>query len=1258
MMSATSCRTGDRRADVIHESIAERDRTSLSPSRPGSTNRDCGPISRFRGLERTWMLLRMQTTIRELAVHRLGRVAPVAILLLVLGRVGFAVAPQDEYRDQIVPILKSYCFKCHGDQRQKGDVRFDTADADLTKPETLELWEMALDVVRDGDMPPRRSEQPTAGEREILVEWMSKSLKAAAAKDPQHVAVLRRLNRVQYTRSLQELLGLEIDFGRKLPADGKSHMGFTNNGEVLRASPLHLEYYQDIARAALDKAIVHGDKPESTHYRVEFGTGTGKDKPGGQTGGYQSVPLNPDDFFVEILDAEGKPKVGTDAAGQAKLDRIKRKITVGLRGSSNDRFETVKEGVMLYGALPHKEVAPGAWQGPSPNMKLEMQRVFPEEGDFVMRVEASRGYLVAGKRRLLVKLDDPKPLSSLRRREKDEPLTETQTLSLQPTAFGPWHVAGPIFTKTGKIARDTEFTPKSKLDFDATLSDGKTTWRPAGEIDGVIQRYKRKIGAVLLAQVIDAPSARTVELSFGSDDAMWVWLNGKQVLAADVRRSIAADQNKIVVELNQGRNELVFKVANFGGGFGSYVRLVHDGARRGVAPYEVIVEENARIALAERGADLANLRFEGVALVPNEVPAESRVKVSVKTPTTGYYQFDLVHPVVPPNAMGSIRLQVNGLRLDMRPELTAEQRKQEHTVTPIGAAYLGDGTHVVTLGGPFFVGFSHLVVTRLADGHPLARRLDAQAKARDAQQVAEMRAFIGTRTDDGMDYSTFDGAKKVETPFGDSDVYEFHGRLEDLPIPAPESGDKEVLSGICVLGIWNDHLVKSRRDVGPPLLIKAVEFEAPYLPVWPPESHRRIFHDSPNRDDEDVYTREILASFLPRAFRRDIDDTEIERYLTYWRTGRSGYESYFDSVREVLVAALCSPCFLFLAEPADRTDSEGRISEEVLASRLSYFLTNSPPDAALRQAVETDTLRETLGRQVTRLLDDDRSDGFIRTFVGEWLRIDRLQGMTINANQFPAFTRFVKRDMEQETYRFFAYVLRNDMSLLTLIDSDFAMLNQNLAEFYGIDGVRGGEFRPVPVTPELERGGLISQGAFLAGHSDGSEPHPIKRAVWIKEKLLGRAPLPPPPNVPDLDPTTPGFEDMTLKERIEQHRDNPACMDCHASFDPYGIALETYNAVGLRQIERKGRPVDASTILPDGTQVDGAAGLKHYLKETVPEQFAASLVKHMFAYALGRDVGITDEDEMAAILVKVKAANYSLRSVVQEIIASPSFRDH
>ncbi len=1014
-----------------------------------------------------------------------------------------APGARPDFETEIKPILDEFCYGCHGQRKQKGDIRLDVLDADLINGLDAEAWYLVEEMVEELDMPPAKSERrnplPDAS-RQKLLTWLEMSLaEAAVAQVERNRTILRRLNKQQYTNSLQELLGLSVNFGSVLPDDGKSEMGFSNNGEVLEASPLHLEYYQAIARQALEQAIEEGPKPAPFWIRVTFGKDSGQGKVAGSTGGYQAVQFPTSDFVIEILDANGQEKVAIDDSEQKQFDDIKRHISVGLRGSSQSRWRSVEEGVVLYSALPHKEVAPGSWQGPSPNLKLEMQRVFPETGDFEMRVRASRGFLLESTERLLIPVENPVPLAY----------------------------------------RDEQ---------------------------------------------------------------------------------------------------------------------------------EIVMPSDAHVFAAADAKNIDNMQMTGAMLMPVEVPKASSAEFELNVKEAGYYQIDFVHPPASIDNMPSVRLSLQNLNLDQRLELNEEQLQLDRLVTAVGAAYIPAGKHKLKIGGRFFIGFQSLVVTPVPADHPAVASLQAKSAALAAQleaKIPSMRPFVGTRTDDGMDYLTFDSSQEVKAELGSAQVYTFRGRLENLPIPEPESGDTEILSGFMLLGLWNDHLVKSSRDPGPPILIEAIEFEAPFHEEWPPVSHSQIFFASANQENEEVYAKEVISAFMQRAFRRSVDGETVERYMAFWRDIRLDYHSFEDSIQEVLIAVLCSPNFLYLAEPESLTGGEGLeglegpwppvLSEDALATRLSYFLWNSPPDETLAELAANKKLRDDLEQQVTRLLDNKRSWRFVRSFTHEWLRLERQQLITINANTYPAYTRFVKRDMAEETYHFIHHLVEQDMSIFNLIDSDFAMLNQNLAEFYGVDGVTGNHFRAVPLPASAGRGGLLSQGAFLAGHSDGNEAHPIKRAVWIKQKILGDEPPLPPPNTPPLDPDVPGFDDLTLKEKLIQHRDNPSCHDCHAGIDPFGVVFENYNAVGLMETERKGRPIDTTTVLPNGTPIADVPGLKAYFLGEERETFARALIEHLFAYALGRDVSFADEAEIDGILAFVQEREYSMRSVILGIVQSESF---
>jgi len=986
----------------------------------------------------------------------------------------------------IRPLLTQFCSECHGPELQEGDFRLDQLDPDIVHGPDAEAWDFALDRINAGEMPPEDSPQPNDQQLRQLVGWLTDSLELAkeAQKNMKAVGV-RRLTKAQYNYSMQELLGLSIDFGMLLPDDGKSEMGFSNSGEVLQVSSLHVEYYQAIAREALDKAIVTGEKPPVSHYRLRLGKNTGEGSHAAEIGGYQSAPIPREHIRVEVVDEQGQVIDPGEKNGTAgNIRNIERNLGIGMRGSSSDRYEITPEGLLLFGANPHREVAPKSWQGPSPNMKLLIRRIFPTAGPFVLRVNALR---------------------------------------------------------------------------------------PTNAISGYLGLYPTD-GAEPLVGLRD----ETVELQTPNDATVF----------------LAADAKKLI-----------------------------------------------------------NLELDGDLLRPRVAPQVSTTQYTFEAPKSGFYQIDLVHPLDPNIAMPSAQVRLNDSQIDFNIDPDTST-KQGLAVSPLANAYLLKGNHELIIGGNFFVGFREVVISPLPDNHQLVKRLQRQSN-KHADTVPSLRAYIGNRTDDGMEYRTFDGVRVVDSPPGKLSKYEFREYLENMPIPVVDKTEKTALSNIMIAGVWNDCLAKSPKDYGPPVVIESIEFEGPVYPQWPPASHTRIFFDSPLRgEDTKAYTRQVLSRFIARAFRRPATDSEIEKYFQFWQSVRDDHDSYEAGVKEALVAVLISPHFLYQLPP-----DEQRKADFALATRLSLFLWNSPPDQRLTELAEQGSLRNQLDSEVERMLDDERSWRFIRSFTREWLRMDRHENINTDVDRYRDYTRFVKRDMADETYHFIHHVLSENLSVMNLIDSDFAMLNQNLAEFYHIDGVRGSEFRPVAITPDQQRGGLLSQGSFLNGHSDGVQPHAIKRAVWLKEKILGDPPPPPPPNVPELNPDTPGFEKLTLKEQLEIHRDKASCRDCHKSIDPYGVVFESFDAVGRLQTKNKGRPVDVRSTLPDGTEIDGVMGMKAYIQSDGQDAFRRSLAEHLLAYAIGRDLKFTDDAAIDEIVQKLSVGEDKFQVLIQSIVASQAFSD-
>ncbi len=244
--------------------------------------------------------------------------------------------------------------------------------------------------------------------------------------------------------------------------------------------------------------------------------------------------------------------------------------------------------------------------------------------------------------------------------------------------------------------------------------------------------------------------------------------------------------------------------------------------------------------------------------------------------------------------------------------------------------------------------------------------------------------------------------------------------------------------------------------------------------------------------------------------------------------------------------------------------------------------------------------------------------------------------------------------MADETYHYVRHVLTEDMSAMKLIDSDFTVLNQNLAEFYDIPDVEGTHFRVVQVTPEMMRGGLLTQGAFLSGHSDGRQAHPIKRALWLMERILGESPPPPPPNVPELDAEETKTGKLSIAEQLAIHRDKASCRNCHKKLDPYGLVFEDFNGAGLLN-RNAGQNSDTKVTLPTEATVDGVDEMKSYIVESQRDAFTRSLVEHLMAYALGRDMSFADDESIDAIVSRVAKRDYKFQAVIEEVVTSPMF---
>lgn len=509
---------------------------------------------------------------------------------------------------------------------------------------------------------------------------------------------------------------------------------------------------------------------------------------------------------------------------------------------------------------------------------------------------------------------------------------------------------------------------------------------------------------------------------------------------------------------------------------------------------------------------------------------------------------------------------------------------------------------------------------------------------------------------------------------------------------------------------------RAAKHVGPGVAIDWLEIEGPLHASWPPESHRRLFGDlpvatfpeesesvAPRREavrsiggyvpvlqkdippqdrkppletvqsahpEEDA--RRLLTSFLPRAFRRDVAPSEIEPYVSLLKSRLLAKDCFEDAMRRVYVAVLTSPEFLF--HPADAKKGRGLFSEKgsyTLASRLSYWLWNGPPDEELLAKARDESLNrpEVLRAQIDRLLADSRSERFIEDFTDQWLELGRLDETTPDPQLYPEYRFLLHEGMAAETRAFVRALLEENLPVRSLLEPGFAMLTQRLAEHYGVQDVHGAQVRKVFLPhKDSVRGGLLGQAAIHKLTANGTTTSPVKRGVWVMDRLLNAPAPPPPPGISQIDPDTRGT--TTVREQLDRHRSDANCAACHARIDPAGFALESFDPIGgLRERYRsngggedppeKGRTVwkiqyklgpkvDPTGALADGRAFENVSALNRLLVGD-QERLAGAFVAHLSRYATGTDVGYADRAEIRRIVESTRAGGYRLRALVHAL---------
>jgi mono/diheme cytochrome c family protein len=440
----------------------------------------------------------------------------------------------------------------------------------------------------------------------------------------------------------------------------------------------------------------------------------------------------------------------------------------------------------------------------------------------------------------------------------------------------------------------------------------------------------------------------------------------------------------------------------------------------------------------------------------------------------------------------------------------------------------------------------------------------------------------------------------------------------------------------------------------------SIEIKGPYNPTGvSSESNSLIFVCNPKVDGETRCARQIAENLARRAFRRPVGDADIARLLPFYESGRK--EGDFNRGIERLVAAvLVSPDFLYrrIGAPEATTASERPLTDYELAARLSFFLWNAGPDEELFTLAASGRLRTpaVINAQVRRMLASPKASSLVTNFAMKWLGLDGLDAIRPDQKIFADFSDDLRRDLVTEADTFIRSVLLENRPIAELLTSDRTYLNERVARHYGLTGINGPQFRWVTLT-DRNRMGLLGKGAVLIKTSYPDRTSPVLRGAWVLDKIIGTPPAPPPPGVEaDLSPRA-GEKPTTVRARLEEHRANATCRQCHGVIDPMGLALENFDAVGqFRTVDRQAanQPIDATTVLPTGLAIDGPVALREYLAAN-PARFAQAFTEKLLMYAVNRELEYFDMPQVRAVVRGAARDHYTLSSIVQGIVGSDAF---
>jgi mono/diheme cytochrome c family protein len=1149
-------------------------------------------------------------------------------------------ATDTTFDEHVQPFLKQNCIRCHNVDTQISGVRVDHLTAAL-EDRHLKLWEHIRHRVGDGSMPPKGQKQPTDAERQRIVEWISRSLDTARLRPTPKNGLVRRLTIAQYRNTLRELLGLEDDLTTILPPDAVSSDGFVNNKDTLQLSPTLLEAYLEIAGEALNRAIVDPKaKPSIQHFRMDLGRAVNpKPFPEKLILGAGSALLDNADFMVTEPPLK-KPFAfdqyhmrtkyrfiegyqGNDTVrGWREYDSIYHSVFADMRGKGGypkgTAYSTVPEGLLLRPAIPNDEIftADGTY-GPRANFKIPI-RELPNDGRFRVTVNAA-------------KYDDGLLL------DKE---SETATASTSAiTANDPGKQQTVNITKPGIYQVDVYAAEKIALAKpDASrIAEGIIA---QGKFEGDTKLADSPFGK---AYAFDgkgdfATLAQSPDVGAG-DFTVSAWIYPREARRAGIVARGGHDWTPgWLFEVSDPRGTLRFDTTAPDGQSNGSVTSPQ-GMIKGFAWQHVT-------AVVRRGQE-TKLYVSGYPVAKGEIGKASldNPKIALhigRTPNAQQFHGEIADVRIFRRALEDTEIQAlvePGRKFTKEPpekpqevSLTIGHRNLTATLSQpaFAAVRLAAGPLTIATKNTGMRGIDRVVLTPLPETSAHAKSLIAMEK-----RTPRLGVYLGFRRDCGSTLAPVGTPQTVAST--NVSRFVFEGAIRNYPNPDVEKDNVNYLAGVREIGVRSEYT--DGREM-PRLVIRSVEFEGPFYDTWPPATHRNIFIGSD--------ARQIIRNFATKAYRRPITAAEESALMAIYEKASAGGNSFQQSVKDVLQVVLTSPQFLFITESSTTPNPEPLDNYE-LSSKLSYFLWNGPPDQATLNLAAKGVLRQRLDSEVDRLIADPRSSRFVREFTNQWLSLEKFAVLEPDRKQFPKLTRDFRAQLAQEPVEFVQHLIRNNLPARNLISSDFVVANEVVANYYDMPEKteNGFQFAVIP-HGRRELGGVLTQPALMAGLSDGRESNPVKRGAWVARKIVAEPPDPPPPNVPALKEDT---QSKTLRQRLEAHRDLPGCRQCHAKIDPWGVALEEFDAGG----RMKKHPVDARSTLPDKTDVAGIEDLKRYLANDRIDQVAFSVMKHLSIYANGRNLTYGELHALQQDSKRLRASGYRMKDMIRFVVNNKAF---